>query len=259
MSLSLSQRHALMQAISTDRLTTYHHAATHRGCDVLDLYVWDRDLAAAAIADIAILEVAMRNALSYTLTHLAGRPDWYAVDLGLDNRSTTAITRAWRDLPAAQRTPGRVTAQLMFGFWRNLLEAGGDIGDGPRKTRADYETLWRTGLKNAFPGGRLQARDHGAQFTRTWTLSVIKDVHALRNRAAHHEPLVNGFPLPGEQRRLTATQGHQACLQLARLLDRDLATWLEANSRMARELPRDPAQRRPPRATRLPLRFTSTP
>ena len=88
---------------------------------------------------------------------------------------------------------------------------------------------------------------------------MVKQVHALRNRAAHHEPLVNGFPLPGEQRRLSPTQGHQACLQLARLLDRDLATWLTANSQMARQLPLDPALRRPRRATRLPLRSTSTP
>ncbi|WP_432489325.1 hypothetical protein [Kineococcus sp. SYSU DK018] len=243
-----------MRAISPDRLTSYQHAAAQRGCDVLELYVWDRDLAAAAVADIAILEVAMRNALSHALAQLAAREDWYATDLGLDNRSTAAITRAWKDLPAAQRTPGRVVAQLMFGFWRNLLEAGGDIGEDPRKVRADYERLWRAQVKNAFPGGRPQACERGAQFTHTWTLAVIKDVHDLRNRAAHHEPLVNGFPLPGEQRRLSAAEGHQACLQLARLLDRDPATWLEANSHMSRQLPRDPALRRPHRASRMPLR-----
>jgi len=139
-------------------------------------------------------------------------------------------------------------AKLMFEFWRNLLEAGGDIGDGPRRVRADHERLWRTQLKSAFPGGRLEAASQSAQFTRSWTLGVVMNVHALRNRAAHHEPLVNGFPLPGEQRRLSADQGHQACLQLARLLDRDLAAWLVTNSQMARHLPRDPARRHTPSA-----------
>lgn len=78
------------------------------------------------------------------------------------------------------------------------------------------------------------------QFTRTWTLSVVKEVHAPRNRAAHHEPLVNGFPMPGQQRRLSGIQGHQACMRLASTLDRDLATWLAGNSHMARVLPTHP-------------------
>ena len=85
---------------------------------------------------------------------------------------------------------------------------------------------------------------------------MVKQVHALRNRATHHEPVVNGFPLPGEQRCLSAAQGHQACLQLARLLDRDLATWLSAHSQMARQLPREPALQRRPRRQRLPARST---
>lgn len=240
MTPTAQERQALERAISPNRLQTYTAAAATTSADVLELYLWDRDLAAAAIADIAILEVAMRNAMNRALEHLAGRPDWYVDDIGLDNRSQRAVAKAWAQVPASRRTPGRVVAQLMFGFWRDLLEAGGATGDGPRKTTADYENLWRQHIRTAFPGGRAIAGAEGQQFTRSWTLSVVKEVHALRNRAAHHEPLINGFPMPGENRRLSAQQGHQACVKLASLLDRHLATWLTANSHMARVLPTRP-------------------
>lgn len=227
---------ALMRAISPDRLTTYQHAAAQAGQDVLDLYLWDRDTAAAALADIAILEVAMRNAMHTALAGIAGRPDWYAVDIGLDDRSLKAITAAWSRLPDVQRTPGRVVAQLMFGFWRDLLERGGSRGAGPLRTQANYDDLWRQGLYRAFPGGRLEARAAGEQWTRTWTLDVVKEVHALRNRAAHHEPLVNGLPMPGENRRIGIDRGHESCQRLAAILDRDLAAWLATNSQLQARL-----------------------
>lgn len=242
MTVPAAQRAALNRAISPNRLNTYTTAAAARGCDHLDLYIWDRDVAAAAVADIAILEVAMRNAMSDALSRLAGRPDWYSVELGLDDRSLKAVAKAWGEVPLARRTPGRVVAQLMFGFWRNLLEVGGSYGAGPRKQQADYETLWVREISRAFPGGSAEARAEGprARFTRAWTLSVVKEVHALRNRAAHHEPLVNGFPMPGEQRRLTAQQGLDACLKLSRLLDRDFAAWLAGNSRLRDALSHTP-------------------
>jgi len=228
-----AERAALCRAISPDRLATYTSAAAARGCDVLDLYIWDRDVAAAAMADIAILEVAMRNAMSAQLAQRASRADWYSINIGLDTRSLAAVTKAWGQVPQASRTPGRVTAQLMFGFWRELLEAGGSIGVGPLKQPTDYEAIWRSDLRKAFPGGRSLASSEGSQFTRTWTLGIVKDVHALRNRAAHHEPLVNSLPIPGESRRITIKEGRDACLRFSARLDRDLHTWMTANSRLA--------------------------
>jgi hypothetical protein len=235
-----NHRGALMRAISPDRLSTYTTEASGSGRDELELYVWDRDVSAGAMADIAILEVAMRNAMNTALERLAGQADWYRVDIGLDNRSLDAIARAWGELPQHRRTPGRVVAQLMVGFWRNLLEAGGDSGKGPLKKSVSYEDLWRSEMHTAFPGGRAIAASENTQFTRTWTLGVIKDVHAVRNRAAHHEPMLTGIPLPGENRRISIAQGHSSCLKLAGMLDRDLAKWLALNSRLAEAIADEP-------------------
>jgi hypothetical protein len=229
---SSAERAALERAISTDRLTTYQRAAAAAGCDVLDLYLWDRDAAAAVLADIAILEVALRNAMHNVLTAHYLREDWYASDVPLDDRSRRALVQAWERLGKDQRTPGRVVARLMFGFWSGLLDAGGHNG----LLKCDYEQLFRDVLRLAFPGGPPEARADGVQFSREWVLGIVTVVHALRNRAAHHEPLVGGFPLPGQRdrhgnvTRLTVADGYASCMKLARLIDRNLATWLAGNS-----------------------------
>lgn len=239
--LTHPQRVALVRAISPDRLGTYRFMSQQTGINELSLYLWDRDVAAAVIADIAILEIALRNAMNDALAERAGRPDWYSCDMGFDNRSLQTIARAWSDLPSARRTPGRIVSQLMFGFWRNLLEAGGDAGFGPLRRPVSYEDLWRSSLHGAFPGGRIMAKAENRQFTRNWTLRVVREVHALRNRAAHHEPLLTGIPIPGEDRRVSTEQGLAACLTLARVLDRDLAGWFEDNSRIAEVLASKPS------------------
>lgn len=227
---------ALRKAISRDRIATYAATARAIGCDELDLYVWDRDLAAATLADIAIVEVALRNALHDTLTDAYNTPDWYVQDIGLDDRSRRALAEAWQRLKKPQRTPGRVVARLMLGFWAGLLDAGGYYGQEPQAFKADYEQLFRTTLRRAFPGGRTEARAVGAHFTREWVHSTVTIMQDLRNRAAHHEPLIGGFPLNGQKDkhgnpiRLTLQQGYDAYLLLARMIDRDLGAWLATNS-----------------------------
>ena len=62
-----------------------------------------------------------------------------------------------------------MVAELPFGFWRYLLAS--------RYERA----LWRTWLYRAFPGqGRRQA-----------VYGKPADIHLLRNRIAHREPIHN--------------------------------------------------------------------
>ncbi len=237
---SPAQARALTSAISPDRLGTYQAAAAASGADALDLYIWDRDLASAVLADIAILEVALRNAIHAQLSASFGGPDWYTRDIGLDDRSRRDLTTAWGRLKSPQRTPGKVVAQLMFGFWAGLLDAGGYVGRPPQDFKSDYEQLWRVALNRAFPGAKPEAAGEGVRASRSWVQTTVGIVHALRNRAAHHEPLVGGFPLPGQNRRLSASEGHDACLKLARIVDRDLGGWLGSASAVPALLARRP-------------------
>lgn len=240
MHLSIKESNAVDRAISPDRLGTYLNESGGNARRARELYVWDRDVSAAIFADIAILEVALRNAIHREATAAHGVRWYQQGGLPLDGRSIGALTRAWEDLPSIVRQnpqapsfPGRLVARLMFGFWRDLFDAGGYHGKEPRRSRVDYDDNWRNVLYRTFPGGKAIAHEMASKYSRAWALRQIAEVHALRNRVSHHEPLVRGFPLPGQSvPRLTAREGHAACIRLARMLDRDLATWLERTSKV---------------------------
>lgn len=159
---------ALDHAISPDRFGTYLTAGGGDDDQARALYIWDRDVASAVLADIAIVEVALRNTMNDALVAMHG-PTWYTLDIGLDDRSRRKLAGAWQRLPRDRRTPGRMVAQLMLGFWTELLDAGGKFGRAPQEWSNNYEDLWRAGLSKAFPGGRAEANSSSEQFTRTWT------------------------------------------------------------------------------------------
>lgn len=234
------QEAALDRAVSADRYASYLRAASGSTSLARELYVWDRDLSVAVLADLAIVEVGLRNAMHEAMSAEWG-PRWYEDPVViLDDRSRGQLSKAWNYLPSGVRNkphrpdvPGRLVAQCMFGFWVNLLDAGDHVGKPPRRVRADYEDLWRRAVSKAFPGGRPEARKEiGARFSRAWTHGIAKNVNVLRNRVAHHEPLHNGFPLPGQQARMSAGDAHQTYLKLTRMVDRNLAAWIASNSKV---------------------------
>jgi hypothetical protein len=94
------------------------------------------------------------------------------------------IERAVREAgPGA--APGKVIAELNFGFWRYL------------STAAHHYPLWIPYLYNAFkPGTVRQAVD-----------KPVGRLHRLRNRIAHHEPLLHRNKATGP---LSVTTQHLA-------------------------------------------------
>ena len=95
--------------------------------------------------------------------------------------------------------PGKIVAELMFGFWRYLSSA------------AHEKTLWVPALHRAFPPGTDRALHVDGPVGR---------LHELRNRVAHHEPLLS-----------TDVAGRLADLTgLAARLDPQLGQYLQATS-----------------------------
>ncbi|MEV7974216.1 hypothetical protein [Cellulomonas sp. NPDC089187] len=231
----MEQHHAaaLDHAISAARFDTFLRVADGDRERARKLYVWDRDLASAILADLAIVEVALRNAVNEALTAMYGS-EWYRHEIGLDDRLRRQLAQAWRRLPRDRHDPGHVVAQLMFGFWTDILDAGGTVGALPQQWPARHEELWRGGLRRAFPGGRAEAERTAGRFTRHWVHQQVQLVHTLRNRAAHHEPLLGGIPRPGQRQaavpRFSAQEGHDGYLLVLRLIDRDLAEWVAQQS-----------------------------
>lgn len=159
---------------------------------------------------IGHFEVVLRNALHTQLTawHTKrGRPgEWYDdPDLVLASQRRDDISAARSRLARSSKreTPGRIVAELMFGFWRLLLDA------------RYQNTLWAPALRLAFPSLIPQRRSIVYQ-------SVDK-VYRVRNRIAHHEPVHH----------LNLVALHEDdLLPAARYIDPEIEQWLRTISRV---------------------------
>jgi hypothetical protein len=214
--LNPTQVTALRQAVSPNRFAVFAAAASGDAELACRLYLWDRDLAAAILRDVAIVEVALRNALSAHLVAVNGSR-WFAdTTLRLDRRLDGALRQATESLTRMGKphTSDRVTAELSLGFWVNLFDA------------RSSERLWQAGLYRAFPGGRIEANAVGARYQRPWVQGQLRVMRYLRNRCAHHEPLIHGVPLPGQSARVSVPDGIAGYLRLTRMIDRNLANWM---------------------------------
>jgi hypothetical protein len=82
-----------------------------------------------------------------------------------------AMLRKAKDTLTKEGKPldaGRVVAELSFGFWTGLT--------GPK-----YDVLWRDHLVKFFPSRPVQ---------RTEVQTRLNSIRKLRNRIAHHEPIL---------------------------------------------------------------------
>ncbi len=161
-------------ALSPERLKP-HLAATNGDLPgALRLYEWNLAASGAVYEALGIVEVVLRNAVSARLTvwHGDRAGYWYddprGVLSGFAREDIAAARRRVRKLRRPE-TPGRVVAELNFGFWKFLFAKR-------------YEaTLWTGYLRHAFPN--LQPQNRATVYR------ALDELHTMRNRIAHHEPI----------------------------------------------------------------------
>jgi hypothetical protein len=217
----------LEQRISAERFAPYRAAAGGDLARALRRYERNTEISAAFWAVLSDLEIVVRNAMHERLSAWSaatyGQPDWYRDRGKIFTAQTTGDINAARRHAAAfgrAQSPGRIIAELPFGFWRFLLSSR-------------YErSLWLPCLRDAFPGirGRGMRRDvHDA----------MRDLHLLRNRIAHHEPTHNrplfelhavalttaGWICPTTRRRIAARSRVPALLAAENDSDADRLGW----------------------------------
>ena len=168
------------ERISVARFAPYI-ASAHGDLDLaVELYQWNTQMSAALFELLQHAEVTLRNALAEQLVVLrqaagdpTGRWFWYETDTwfspwwqpAMINNLRNAVNKAsGGDRPV---TNGRVVSELSFGFWRYLL------------TSHYLDSLWIPGLRHAFPKG----------LPRAVVNDLVDQIHHLRNRIAHHEPI----------------------------------------------------------------------
>ena len=188
------------------------------------LYSLNAQLSECFYTPLHMLEVALRNRIDHVLSEEAGE-GWYDLPAYQVNpRQPEMLAKARHDLAEARKTetPGAVVAALTFGFWTALLGK-------------EYEDLWQQVLH------RIARRANGKGLRRKDFTRPLGPLRLLRNRIAHHEPILQ-WDLP---------KHHAAMLELTGWLSPVAGEWCRAHSRFEAVFPTDgivlasPAAERP--------------
>lgn len=159
---------------SPERLAPYYALAGGDKELGFRLYAWNSALSQALYTPLQALEVALRNGIGAKLQAAYGA-QWFELNPGpplqypLPDMLLTVRTQLGQRGIIADH--GRVVAELNWGFWTGILAKR-------------YETsLWRPHLRLVFQSA--------APLTRDKIFVPLDDLRRLRNRIAHHEPILN--------------------------------------------------------------------
>ncbi len=205
---SAEQVDAIEVALSTERFARYLRAASSKS-DALKLYEHNTALSAAFYGPLQCLEVSLRNAVNSRLAPNYGAR-WFANESVLVGRDLGAAREAVEQVEKVkdEATPGRVVAELSFGFWVGLFA---NVYD---------QTLWRTDLYHLFSPRPQRRQLH----------EDLDKLRTLRNRIAHHEPIFQRALLD-DYNRLTS---------ILRSIDPHTCAWMEHNNRVLDVLAAEP-------------------
>ena len=206
----------LEESLSAERLGTYLSKVGGDKQKAIQLHIWNTALSAAFYGMLQGLEVSLRNAMHRQLSTCYGDA-WYDVSaLQLDDAARRRIKTARKFLKYAGHatiSPPQIVAALSFGFWVSLLGPGGWIKPSHRK--ASYEmTLWRPALRGTFPYCR--------PLTRKQAHVPLERLRILRNRIAHHEPIIAR----------DHNDDYRLILNVSEWISPTTSSWLEHHSRV---------------------------
>lgn len=163
----------LEAALSLERFSRYLDWAGGDRNRAIELYTLNTRLSEALYIPLQMLEVALRNRI-HAVMSAAFHDEWYRDDGRLiGDRQPEQLAKALGDIARAGREPtaGRIVAELTFSFWTAMLGA-------------DYDPLWQTHLH------RIARKPYGKGVARKQLSGPLTPIRILRNRIAHHEPII---------------------------------------------------------------------
>lgn len=168
--------------LTSARLGRYVRACGGDTRKAMTLYRLNLRISQEMFTVISCFEVALRNAINDHYCSQWG-PDWlkdsaepggiFAIDRNC-RFTSTSILDAIHKLNRAY-TPDKLVAELGFGFWRYQFAAH------------QYRATGRT-LLHIFPA--KPSSSPSMQYNATYVFNQLASINELRNRIAHHEPIV---------------------------------------------------------------------
>lgn len=189
-----------------------------------ELYAWNMELGLALLRDISALEVALRNAYDAAISARWNGSNHWLLDFDSPFLRTIIVVQKGqlqdqsylvrRDiLQAVQRAggarvdPGKIVAELGFGFWTRLTE-----------TRFEKQ-FWVPYINHAY----------GSRVDRSRVHDDLRNIRLLRNRIAHHEPV---FGFPNRNAALEVPAIHPAIMRTLHELSGTAAEYIQSTSRV---------------------------
>jgi hypothetical protein len=179
------------------------------------LHEWNAAVACSLMMSFQIFEVSLRNHMHDALSdHFRTRTWWGHLQGKLWTASDNLLASQKDDVNkaievSARRkkgvTPGGVISELSFGFWLSLI---GAAYDNP----SAGVTHWRNCLHAVF--------DKSGKIGRKETYAALEQIIRLRNKCAHHEPIVT----------LNIDAEHNHLVSVARRFSRATAEWITQTS-----------------------------
>jgi len=159
----------LLRCISRERMQPYYVRARGDEWVAFHLYIRNTELSAALYSVVQALEVGLRNIVHGRLTEAYATEEWW-LSLPLHRGELEDIEEAKKNISDRMKEvrPGRVVAELGFGFWVKLF------------ANSYEKELWVPHTSRVFP----------ARLSRKMLHDRLTELKSLRNRIAHHETLI---------------------------------------------------------------------
>lgn len=163
-------------------MATYGYAAGSSPTSVqaVELYNWNAAVSAALMHPLHIAEVVVRNGIAEALTDAYG-PDWpWSNSFEQSLPDPTSTYSAQKDLIrtrgpyTASKHTSKVIPELRFVFWQNMF------------TKRHDGRVWEKHLASTFPGLPTDT----VKKNRALLHTELESIRKLRNRIAHHEPII---------------------------------------------------------------------
>lgn len=202
----------LEEALSLERFSRYLLWGGGDRARALDLYALNTRISESLYTPMQMLEVSLRNRIHAVMTHIAGET-WFLDEsllLGDHQERQLAVAIADLEREGKDSNPSRIVAALTFSFWTAMLGK-------------PYETLWQEGLH------QIGRRQDGKGLRRKDFSTPLGQIRTLRNRIAHHEPILYW----------RLERKHNAILEVTEWLSPSAAAWCQQHSRFYEEWPQD--------------------
>ena len=181
---------AVDRTVTQERLKRYRAATNGSLPKALELYEINVQLSSLLFGLLHGIEVSLRNAEHLALSKSYGTEFWYEApqcpEFGMPGErcegpqwhAYAPLTEYWKDKVTAAKkkaglgkNPGKVIAELSFGFWVDLLRKQNNM------------PLW--------VGRKLNLAFPHTKHTRGEIHERMKEIQQLRNRIAHHQRIVS--------------------------------------------------------------------